>query len=280
MIETNKVIQADCLKLMQDIPEESVDLIITDPPYLMNYRSNRRVVKQKFNHIENDTNEQFIKDYIRMCYKVLKQNSAFYCFCSWHKIDFFKQEVEKYFNLKNIIVWNKNNHGSGDLKGSYAPKHEFILFAHKGRALNKQKRIPDVIECAKINSNDLTHPTEKPTELLKIFVLNNSEEGQLIFDGCCGTGSLALVCKELNRNFICSDINEEYVKIANSRLSETAPVVTLASPTFATQKAINKDYQVSATPTPKEFSTKIPSDNPNIKCNMNKSLAGLVQLKR
>ncbi|MAH51512.1 site-specific DNA-methyltransferase [Candidatus Pacearchaeota archaeon] len=222
MLNLNTIHQGDCLELMQRLESGSVDLIITDPPYLMNYRSNRRVVKEKFNHIENDTNQQFIKDYIKECYRILKQDSAFYCFCSWHKIDIFKQEVEKYFNLKNIIVWNKNNHGSGDLNGSYAPKHEFILFAHKGRALNKQKRIPDVIDCAKINSDKLTHPTEKPIDLLKIFILNNSEEDTIVFDGCAGTGSLALACLNLNRNFIGIEKEEKYVKVAQQRIKEVA----------------------------------------------------------
>ena len=150
----------------------------------------------------------------------MKDDTAIYCFCSWHHLDFFKVEFEKNFKLKNILVWNKNNHGTGDLKGSYAPKHEFILFGHKGRALNKSKRIPDVIDCKKINSKDLTHPTEKPQELLKKFILNNSDEGDLVFDGFAGTGSTGLACKSLNRNFIGCELDDDFVQKARARLNQ------------------------------------------------------------
>ena len=198
---------------------ESVNLIVTDPPYLMNYRSNRRVVKEKFNHIENDINSnELISMYLKEAHRILKDNSAIYCFCSWHHIEFFKKEFEKSFKLKNIIVWNKNNHGSGDLKGSYAPKHEFILFGHKGRAFNKSKRIPDVIECAKISSNNLTHPTEKPIELLKKFIINNSDEGDIVFDGFAGTGSTGIACIQTNRKFIGVELDENYYNIAKYKL--------------------------------------------------------------
>ena len=122
------------------------------------------------------------------------------------------------FKLKNIIVWNKNNHGTGDLKGSYAPKHEFILFGHKGRTLLREKRIADVIDCAKIPSKKLTHPTEKPQELLEIFIKQSSDEGSIIFDGFMGTGSCGIVAKKLNRKFVGVELDSTYFNIACERL--------------------------------------------------------------
>ena len=65
----------------------------------------------------------------------------------------------------NIIVWEKNNHGSGDLKGAYAPKHEFVLYGHKGRSLFREKRTQDVMKFDKIHSSKLLHPTEKNIEI-------------------------------------------------------------------------------------------------------------------
>jgi site-specific DNA-methyltransferase (adenine-specific) len=218
-LELNRIYQRDCLEGMAMIPGGSVDLVVTDPPYLMNYRSNRRVKNDKFNHIANDVNSHdLISDYLAECYRVLKDDTAIYVFCSWHHIDFFKAEFEKHFKLKNIIVWNKNNHGSGDLKGAYAPKHEFILYGHKGRSLFREKRVPDVIDCAKIPSVKLTHPTEKPTELLEVFIRNNSDEGDVILDGFAGTGSLAVAASRNNRSFIAFELESEYVRTANQRL--------------------------------------------------------------
>lgn len=148
----------------------------------------------------------------------MKNNTAIYCFCSWHNIDFFKREFEKYFKLKNIIIWNKNNHGTGDLKGSYAPKYEFILFGHKGRTLLREKRISDVIDCAKIPSKKLTHPTEKPQKLLEIFIKQSSDESNIVFDGFMGTGSCGMVANNLNRKFIGIELDENYFNIAKERI--------------------------------------------------------------
>ena len=214
-----KLYQGDCLEIMGGIKDKSVDLIVTDPPYLMDYQSNRRKKEDRFDKIKNDKgNYMLIQDYLEECYRIMKDDTAIYCFCSWHNIDFFKNEFEKHFKLKNILVWNKNNHGTGDLKGSYAPKHEFILFGHKGRTLLREKRIADVIDCPKISSNKLTHPTEKPQDLLEIFIKQSSDVGSIIFDGFMGTGSCGIAAKKLNRNFIGIELDEKYFNIAKNRL--------------------------------------------------------------
>ena len=214
-----KLYHGNCLEVMGGIKDKSVDLIVTDPPYLMDYQSNRRKKEDRFDKIKNDKgNYMLIQDYLEECHRIMKDNTAIYCFCSWHNIDFFKNEFEKHFKLKNILVWNKNNHGTGDLKGSYAPKHEFILFGHKGRTLLREKRIADVIDCSKISSNKLTHPTEKPQELLEIFIKQSSDEGSIIFDGFMGTGSCGIAAKKLNRNFIGIELDEKYFNIAKGRL--------------------------------------------------------------
>ena len=214
-----KLYQGDCLEIMGGIKDKSVDLIVTDPPYLMDYQSNRRKKEDRFDKIKNDKgNYMLIQDYLEECHRIMKDNTAIYCFCSWHNIGFFKNEFEKHFKLKNILVWNKNNHGTGDLKGSYAPKHEFILFGHKGRTLLREKRIADVIDCPKISSNKLTHPTEKPQDLLEIFIKQSSDVGSIIFDGFMGTGSCGIAAKKLNRNFIGIELDEKYFNIAKNRL--------------------------------------------------------------
>ncbi|WP_303753353.1 site-specific DNA-methyltransferase [Enterococcus sp. S86.2] len=206
---------------MKDIPDGSIDMILTDPPYLMDYRSNRRPASTRFMPIQNDTVangkyciEQSFAEYER----VLKSNTALYVFCSWHHIDFFKTEFQKHFTLKNIIVWNKNNHGSGDLRGAYAPKHEFILYGHKGRSIFREKRLPDVLEFPKVPSAKLLHPTEKPISLLNVFLRNNSDEGATVLDPFMGSGTTGVACKNLSRNFIGYELDDEYFEIAKERI--------------------------------------------------------------
>lgn len=95
----------DCLNVMSDIPDNSVDMVLTDPPYGMNYQSGRRKFKAKA--IIGDQDISFLDDLSRELYRVSKENSAHYIFCSYHNIDRFKQSFEKYFKVKNILTWVK-----------------------------------------------------------------------------------------------------------------------------------------------------------------------------
>lgn len=217
MLDT--IFNEDCLDGMKRMANKSVDLVLTDPPYLMNYRSNRRVAKERFDYIENDKNAtDLISEYVKECHRILKDNTAIYMFCSWHHIDFFKSEFEKYFKLKNILVWNKNNHGSGDLKGGYAPKYEFLLYGHKGRSIFRDKRIADVIDFPKVPSSKLLHPMEKPIGLLEKFIRNSSDENGIVFDGFMGSAATAVACKNTNRNYIGFELDKTYFDIACARV--------------------------------------------------------------
>ena len=217
MEEQYKLYNGDCLEIMKDIKDKSIDLIVTDPPYLIDYQSNYR--KNKYKKIKNDIKaEELISNYFKECYRILKDNTAMYSFCSWHNIDFFKREFEKYFKLKNIIVWNKNNTSMGDLKGSYAPKYEFILFGHKGRKLINGFRYPDVLE-AKRTGNKL-HPTQKPIDLLEIFIKTSSNEGDTVFDGFMGSNSTGIASIKNNRKFIGIELDSNYYNIAKQRIDE------------------------------------------------------------
>lgn len=213
------LLQGDCLELMKDIPDGSVDMILTDPPYGMNYQSNRRKITPQFEKIQGDIDiNDWLSSFVEESYRVMKENTAIYMFASWHNIDIFKQEFEKKFKLKNIIVWNKNNHGSGDLKGAYAPKYELILYGHKGRSTFRCKRLSDVQEYKKVNGNDMLHPTQKPIDMLEIFIKNNSDEGNIILDPFMGSGTTGVACKNLNRNFIGIELDETYFNIAKERI--------------------------------------------------------------
>jgi site-specific DNA-methyltransferase (adenine-specific) len=193
-----------------------VDCILTDPPYGMNFKSNYR--KEKYNSIANDNNLDFIKNYFSRCYTLLKEDTHIYCFCSWHNIDKFKIEFEKYFKLKNIIVWEKNNTSMGDLKGSYAPKHEFILYGHKGRRLRNGFRHADIIKANRTNNK--LHPTQKPVDLLEIFIKQSTNENDIILDCFMGSGSTGVACMNINRKFIGIELDNNYFDIASKRIEE------------------------------------------------------------
>lgn len=216
--EKYKLYQGDCLEIMGELIKDGVkvDAVISDPPYGMDFKSNYR--KEKYEKISNDDDLSFLDEYFQKCDKLLKDDTHIYCFCSWHHIDKFKIAFEKYFTLKNIIVWEKNNTSMGDLEGSYAPKHEFILFGHKGRRLRNGKRLPDVIQ-AKRTGNKF-HPTQKPVDLLEIFIKQSTNANDLVLDPFMGSGSTGVACMNTNRRFIGIELNEKYFNITKERLED------------------------------------------------------------
>lgn len=113
----------------------------------------------------------------------------------------------------------KNNHGSGDLKASYAPKHEFVLYGNKGRKCFTGKRMEDVFFADKTRNQN--HPTEKPVELLKTFICNSSDENAVVFDGFMGSGSTGVACVNTNRQFIGIELDNGYFDIAKERIDKS-----------------------------------------------------------
>lgn len=193
------------------------DLIVTDPPYLINYQTDRRSDKSHefCKPIENDTNPQLIIDIIPLLYDILKDNSAMYMFCSPDRIDFFKQEVEKYFTIKNIIVWDKGNWTAGDLQAQYGKGYEFIIYANKGRAKfnNECKRYNDIWQFNRVVGKDQIHQNQKPLDLLYRIIKQHTKQGDLILDPFSGSGSSLIASYNLQRNYLGFEIDtKEYEK--------------------------------------------------------------------
>lgn len=208
----------DCLERMKEIPDGSVDMVLTDPPYGMDYQSNRRTATEKFNKIAQDDGLSWLDGFCDELHRVMRNNTAAYVFCSWHKVDVFKVALERHFKVKNLLVWVKNNHGSGDLTGAYAPKHEFVFFVHKGRCLLRDGRRPDILEFPKVSGGKMVHPTEKPIEMLERLIMDASDEGDTILDPFMGSGTTGAACVNTNRSFIGIELDPGYFEIARKRI--------------------------------------------------------------
>ena len=215
--------QGDCLELMKDIQNESIDLVVTDPPYLIKYKTSRRKDKKHdfCSEILNDDNYDLISNYIKECYRIMKNNSAMYMFCNCNKVDYFKQELEKAgFKIKNMIIWVKNNWTAGDLKAQFGKQYEIIFLVNKGRCMFNGKRITDVWNFDRVSGAKQLHQNQKPVNLLEQCILKHSKENDVIFDGFMGSGSTGVACKHLNRNFIGIELDEKYFEIAKKRIEE------------------------------------------------------------
>ena len=148
----------------------------------------------------------------------MKNNTAIYMFCNSNRIDFFKQELEKYFNVKNIIVWVKNNWTAGDLQAQFGKQYEFIILANKGRKLFNGKRITDVWFFDRVKTVDLLHQNQKPIDLIKQMILKHSNENDVVFDGFMGSGTTGVACINTNRSFIGIELDQKYFEIAKERI--------------------------------------------------------------
>ena len=220
-MEDIKLYCDDCLNIMKQIDNESIDLIVTDPPYLIKHKTNRRKNKDHdfCSEILNDDNEQLIIDYIKECYRILKNNTAMYMFCNCDKVDFFKQELENAgFKIKNMIIWVKNNWTAGDLKAQFGKQYEIIFLVNKGRKCFNGKRITDVWMFDRISGKKQLHQNQKPVDLLKQCILKHSDENDIIFDGFMGSGSTGVACIETGRKFIGVELDKKYFEIAKERI--------------------------------------------------------------
>jgi site-specific DNA-methyltransferase (adenine-specific) len=220
-MELNKIYNEDCIEGMKNIESNSIDLIVTDPPYLVKYKTGRRKDKShKFTkEILNDNNEQLLKDYIKECYRIMKDNTAMYMFCSSNKVDFFKQELEKYFNIKNMIIWVKNNHTAGDLQSAFGRKYEIVFLVNKGRSKFNGTRLTDVWEFKRVSGKNQLHQNQKPIEMIEQCINKHSNENDIIFDGFVGSGTTAIAAINTNRNYIGFELDEEYYNISEHRIT-------------------------------------------------------------
>lgn len=220
-MELDVIYNSDCIEGMRSIPDDSIDLIVTDPPYLMNYKTNRRKDKNhKFcKTIEGDNDPDLINNYIRECFRVLKPDSAMYMFCNTNQVDVFKTELEdEGFTVKNMIVWVKNNHTAGDLVAQYGKKFEIIFYVNKGRCPIRGKRITDVWEFSRVSGKFQVHQNQKPVDLIKQCIEKSSDPGAIVFDGFIGSGTTAIAALEMNRHYLGYELDPEYYEIAQARI--------------------------------------------------------------
>lgn len=217
-----KLINGDCLAVLAEVEAESVDAIITDPPYGIDFQSAWRTDKTKrFKKIANDK-RPFIW-WLFQAERVLKPGGCLMCFCRWDVQEPFKQAIEwAGLTVKAQVIWDRMVHGMGDLKGNYAPQHDVIWFATKGSFQLKGTRPKSIIKSQRLGGHELVHPNEKPVDLMKQIIIPITLEGALVLDPFMGSGATGAACLELGRDFIGIEKDENYYLKACQRLEEGA----------------------------------------------------------
>ena len=216
MIELNRIYNEDCLEGMKRIPDNTVDLVVTDPPYCIGTTSNG----QKGSWTDNNLIRPFFDAYFRELKRVCKEKSELYINTDWRTYPFLYPIMQKYFNIKNLIVWNYEWIKAGS---HYRFSHEFIIYAIQGdvkRKFSASER--DVWRIRPINftSKEKLHNSQKPLELVQKMIVNSSNENDVVLDTFMGSGTTAVACIETNRNYMGFEIDEKYYQTALRRIED------------------------------------------------------------
>ena len=219
---------------MKEIPDNSIDLVVTDCPYrivsggctniprkdeprgIFNRRSTFTQKNSKSGKLF-DCNDIKFEQWLPDVYRVLKEESHCYIMINARNLKNLQVQSEKAgFKFQQLLVWNK---GNATPNRYYLNACEFILMLRKGKAKNiNNMGTKSILSIPNIRGGK-SHPTEKPVELMKIFIENSSNEGDTVLDpfmGSCPTGE---ACANTNRYFIGMELDEKYFNIAQKRIN-------------------------------------------------------------
>lgn len=207
----------NCISLLKKGSTDSVNFMITDPPYGINYVSNRCEHGKQHGEIANDASvdQEFNKEWITEASRVLKPNSAVMIFTRWDVWNEWIDLILPYWDIKNMIVWVKNNHSAGDLTGNLGNQHELIIFAARGKFKIHGRRWSNVWNFNKVPPN--RHPTEKPLGLIKRGIELCTTKGDLVLDPFLGSGTTLQACYQTERSCIGFEIEQKYEKYYKDR---------------------------------------------------------------
>lgn len=248
-----RLIHGDCISKLRELPDNSIDLIVTDPPYGIDYSTYRTHSRKLMNDNSVDWFDEVAKEFAR----ILKLGSHIYCFTDVEMSpDFIFKLRENGFKIRNLLAIPRAVKGNGGNR-IFQQQFEYCIFATLGKANQgrnfeetqilkpsesylKDKRykakewlyrLPDYWYWTKAsvhNAKNKLHPTQKNVSCLKDMISLSSKKDEVVLDSFMGSGSTGIAALELNRDFIGIEIDEEYFNIAKNRIEETTTTKVVA----------------------------------------------------
>ena len=223
MLKTNEIYNIDCMEGLKLIDDNSIDLVIIDPPYLLNINNVKNL--SNMNRYANDLlnlKDGFDLKVLDLLIQKMKKINI-YIYCSKRQV----KDLLNYFSNKNcnheILTWHKQN-PSPLINNNYLPDTEYILFfREKGVKLYGNyhtKRKYYISLTNKVDKQKYKHPTIKPLGLIEYHIENSSKEGDLILDCFAGSGTTLVGAINKNRRYIGFEIDKNYYEIAKKRIEE------------------------------------------------------------
>ena len=217
-INTNqKIIKGDSRQVLKTLDKKSFDLLLSDPPYGMDFKSGWNT-KDK---IQNDKIEDTVKlfeEVLKESVPLLKDDAHFYLFGNINYMNEIKPIIENYLTLKNVLIWDRQIIGMGDLK-TYGNSYDIVYFGYnkKWKDLNGT-RDRDILNFQRVDPAMNIHPTEKPLDMLQYLIKKSSNENDKVLEPFAGGGSTLLACKNTNRKATGIEIENKYVELIKERI--------------------------------------------------------------
>jgi len=245
MLELDKIYNINCIDGMKQLDDNSIDLIVTDPPFNISQKDlqlKRNNMKSgmfkrnsdikldfgKWDLFDEKDYKKFTEKWFKECSRILKIDKWFFSFFSKERVGYFTDPLNGLFNkyglkARTIITWHKTNPVPSFRKRNFLSSCEFIVVGSKGSSKVAnflfQKEMHNFFESPNASIYKKTnHPTEKPIDLIKWIIEIGSNENDVVFDPFLGSGTTAIVCKKFNRHFIGFEVNKKYYDISLKRL--------------------------------------------------------------
>jgi len=194
----------------------SVSLVLTDPPYGIEYRSNHR--KEKHDGIAGDASLSEVRDFLAAVVEKLADDAHVLVFFDFRFVSELLTIAEvNGYEVRGQLVWVKNNTGMGDLDGTFAPKCELIMHLVRGKP-TLFERTANVLEFDRVATD--RHPTEKPEDLCRQLIESTTATGQLVLDPFGGVATVAAAALSIGRRTFGCELSEDYYKAGRERLHE------------------------------------------------------------
>lgn len=208
----NQIIEGDSAQVLRELPAGSVDLIATDPPYLVNYRD------RDGRSLRNDNNASGVMPVFEPMARLMKPNSYAVCFAGWSALPQFTAAWEAAgLRIVSQIIWQKRY---ASRKSFTEYRHESAFVLAKGRPAKPTHPLPSVMDW--VYSGNRRHPTEKAIEIITPLIRSFSKPGDLVCDPFSGSGSTSVAAALNGRQYLGIDIDAQHVATAKARLAGVA----------------------------------------------------------
>ena len=213
-----RLICGDCLKVLPTLPNESIDLILTDPPFYLpirNYASRDKKWRPKI--ADTSIVKNFFETVFREYRRVLKRSGHLLCFCDPVSYPIFFHSSYNQFHIVRCLVWYKGKNYFPLGKGAWRHSFELILHAQDHNATFKKENRQDVIEFKVVPNKVRLHPAEKPVKLLETLINAVIPENGVVLDSFLGSGSVMEASQNMNVSCIGIDNDSDYCEIVKKR---------------------------------------------------------------